>query len=82
MQEHGAEGAEKSKLKAPSFTIINGISIRNRFLCSRRRATVVLTRHCVVDAWPVLTAVSLQPHPDGPGGEYQSVTFFQFMLGR
>lgn len=28
MQEHGAEGAEKSKLKAPSFTIINGISIR------------------------------------------------------
>lgn len=25
---------------------------------------VLLTRHCVVDAWPVLTAVSFQPHSD------------------
>lgn len=30
---------------------------------------VLLTRDGVVDAGPVLTAVSLQPHSDGPAGK-------------
>lgn len=41
--------------------------IHNSFFHSGN--AVLLTRHCVVDAWPVLTAVSFQPNSDGSEGK-------------
>ncbi len=34
----------------------------------------LLTGDCVVDAWPVLAAVSFQPNSDGPEGKCQNIT--------
>lgn len=85
MQEHGAtirRGGE-SKPKVSSFvTLKKNIYIHTftSVFFPDEGLQVSLTRHCVVDAWPVLTAVSFQPHSDGSEGEHHIIKFMQLLI--
>lgn len=44
------------------------------------RNCVELTRHCVIDTWPVLTTVPLQPHTDCPKNDNKQATIYIILI--
>lgn len=85
MQEHGAKirrGGESKANVSSSLTFNKNIYIHTftSVFFPGEGLQVSLTRHCVVDAWPVLTAVSFQPHSDGSEGEHHIIKFMRLLI--
>lgn len=73
MQEHGAKKKKEQERELPWAW--RGKTQTRMFLFSHWSNAVLLTGDCVVDAWPVLTAVSFQPYSDGSEGKGRNNTF-------